>query len=223
MFDHLHGQFAVALWDAPAAALDPGPRPLRHLSALLDRSSGDWLLFGSEIKALLASGMVPSAPTCAASTTSSPSSPCPARSPASRAFQLAARPFPRCRLGSGTERVSRDRIYWEIDFPDSGQEEDGTAKALTDRFEEVMLGAVEQRLRADVPVVSYLSGGVDSSIVVAMASKVRGQPIPTFTIRIEDPKLDETSEAGIVARHVGSKPSVVECRRGRGAEHLPRA
>ena len=39
--------------------------------------------------------------------------------------------------------------------------------------------------RADVPVVSYLSGGVDSSVVVAMASKVRGSPIPCFTIRIK--------------------------------------
>ena len=55
----------------------------------------------------------------------------------------------------------------------------------------MLLDAVKRRLRADVPVVSYLSGGVDSSIVVAMASKVRGSPIPSFTIRIEDPKLDE--------------------------------
>jgi len=56
--------------------------------------------------------------------------------------------------------------------------------ALVDEFEEVLLGAVERRLRADVPVVSYLSGGIDSSIVVALAGKVRGSPIPTFTIRI---------------------------------------
>ena len=58
-----------------------------------------------------------------------------------------------------------------------------------------MLAAVERRLRADVPVVSYLSGGVDSSIVVALACKVRGRPIPTFTIRDRRPELDETSEA----------------------------
>ena len=55
-----------------------------------------------------------------------------------------------------------------------------------------------------MPVVSYLSGGVDSSMVVAMASQVRGSPIPTFTIQIKDPKLDETTEAAIVARHVGA-------------------
>ena len=64
MFEQLRGQFAVALWDEPAAARRPGPRPLRHLSAVLDaqRRSGDWLLFASEIKALLASGMVEARP-----------------------------------------------------------------------------------------------------------------------------------------------------------------
>ncbi len=78
-----------------------------------------------------------------------------------------------------------------------------------DRFDQALYAAVEKRLRADVPVVSYLSGGVDSSIVVAMACKVRGEPIPTFTIRIDDPQLDETSEAGIVSRHLGCRPTVV--------------
>src|SRR5213078_672645 len=51
------------------------------------------------------------------------------------------------------------RFYWQMDFPDQGQEEDGDAKTLTDRFERVLMAAVEKRLRADVPVVSYLSGG----------------------------------------------------------------
>ena len=58
-----------------------------------------------------------------------------------------------------------------------------------------MVAAVERRLRADVPVVSYLTGGVDSSIVVAWPARSAAQPIPTFTIRIADPRLDETSEA----------------------------
>ena len=61
----------------------------------------------------------------------------------------------------------------------------------------MLLDAVKRRLRADVPVVSYISGGVDSSVVVAMASKVRGTPIPSFTIRIKDRKLDESTEASV--------------------------
>ena len=52
-------------------------------------------------------------------------------------------------------------------------------------------------------------------MVVALASQVRGSPIPTFTIRIEDPKLDETNEAGVVARHIGAEPIVVDSGRTR--------
>src|SRR5439155_1424170 len=52
-------------------------------------------------------------------------------------------------------------------------------------------------------------GGVDSSVVVAMASKIRGTPIPAFTIQIQAKGLDETSEAAIVARHVGCDPTIV--------------
>ncbi len=60
------------------------------------------------------------------------------------------------------------------------------------------------------PVVSYLSGGIDSSIVVAMAAKLRGKSIPTFTIQIMTPHLDETSQAAVVSRHIGATPIVVQ-------------
>src|SRR5262249_30019814 len=111
----------------------------------------------------------------------------------------------------GTADVT-ERAYWEMDFPDQGDEEPGSSpERLIDQFEEVMMHAVERRLRADVPVVSYLSGGGGSSAGVALASYLRRQPIPTFTIQIKDPSLDETNEAAIVARHVGTRPVIVGC------------
>ena len=115
-------------------------------------------------------------------------------------------------LGQPEETATvTDRTYWEIDFPDRGEEDPGrNPKQLVDEFEAVLL-ARWNGVCADVPVVSYLSGGVDSSIVVALASHVRGEPIPTFTIQIKDPKLDETSAAAQVAHHIGSKPIIVGC------------
>ena len=108
---------------------------------------------------------------------------------------------------------SCERAYWEIDFPDRGQEDYASSgRQLADQLEEVLLGAVTRRLRADVPVVSYLSGGVDSSLVVALASQVRGKPIPTFTIRITRPDLDESERASLIARHIGVEPVVVIVR-----------
>jgi asparagine synthase (glutamine-hydrolysing) len=212
MLERLRGQFAFALFD----------RRRRRLLVARDRfgicplywsRQGDWLLFASEVKALLASGMVPARPDPRG---------------INHIFTFFALPgsvtcfegislllpghYLDVSLGeAGRPGQVRDRVYWEIDFPDRGQEEDGDAKKLVDGFEEVLVRAVDERLRADVPVVSYLSGGVDSSVVVALACKVRGRPIPTFTIQIDDPALDETSEAAVAARHVGSTPTVTRC------------
>jgi asparagine synthase (glutamine-hydrolysing) len=215
IFDHLRGQFALALWD----------RPRRRLVLARDRfgicplfwtrqqnHSGDWLLFASEIKALLASGLVEARPD---------------RRGINHIFTFFALPGPvTCfeginalepghylsveRTGRGPAKVV-DRTYWRVDFPDRGQEIRRPRQQLIEEWEGLLQRSVERRLRADVPVVSYLSGGVDSSLVVAMACRERGSPIPTFTIRIEDPVLDETVQAERVARHVGSVPTVVGC------------
>jgi asparagine synthase (glutamine-hydrolysing) len=212
MFTHLRGQFALALWDERRRELILA-RDRFGICPLYWTRRGDWLLFASEIKALLASGLVPARPDPRG---------------LAHVFTFFALPGPatcfegvRCllpghylhvRLDGPSGAAPEDRVYWEIDFPDRGAEEAGQdPQSLADEFEGVLLGAVERRLRADVPVVAYLSGGVDSSTVVALAGHVRGQPIPTFTIRIKDRRFDETGRAGLVARHVGTEPVVVEC------------
>ncbi|HZZ82366.1 MAG TPA: asparagine synthase (glutamine-hydrolyzing), partial [Gemmataceae bacterium] len=210
MFDHLRGQFAIALWDKKRHCIILA-RDHFGICPLFYSIQGDWLLFGSEIKALLASGLIDAKPDLRG---------------IDQAFNFFAVPGPatcfagvtlvqpgqflRIQLPDGRQAAKIDKhFYWQIDFPDQGKEEAGDQKALVDEFERAMLGAVDRRLRADVPVVSYLSGGIDSSLVVAMAAKIRGTPIPTFTIQIMDPKLDETSQAAVVSRHIGSTPIVV--------------
>jgi asparagine synthase (glutamine-hydrolysing) len=118
--------------------------------------------------------------------------------------------FDRCSDGAA---CIEDRIYWEIEFPDHGHEEIGRFPQLLNEFEEVLSRAVERRLRADVPVVSYLSGGIDSGMIAALARQIRGEPLPNFTIRITDPRLDETAPATQVAETLGTKPIVVPCSR----------
>jgi asparagine synthase (glutamine-hydrolysing) len=214
MFEHLRGQFAIALWDRRREQLILardrfGICPLFYTKQTT--ADGDRLIFGSEIKAILASGLVDARPDLRG---------------INQFFTMMSMPGPvTCFEGirslqpghflsvfPGRPPRVRDNIYWEIDFPDQGQEEfGGNEKDMVDAFEQVMLRSVDRRLRADVPVVSYLSGGVDSSLVVALACKTLGRAIPTFTIRIDDPELDETSGAGQVARHVGAEPVVVNC------------
>jgi asparagine synthase (glutamine-hydrolysing) len=214
MFDHLRGQFAIAVWDRKRRVIVLA-RDHFGICPLYFSIQNDWLLFGSEIKALLASGMIdprpdlrgidqafnffslPGPATCFAGVTS-----------------MQPGQYMRIPLGEPSPvrgRLPERKYYWQIDFPDQGQEDrESDPKKLVDEFERVMLGAVDRRLRADVPVVSYLSGGIDSSIVVAMAAKIRGTPIPTFTIQIMDPKLDETDQAAVTSRHIGSTPIVVQ-------------
>lgn len=213
-FDHLQGQFAFALLDQVEKRLLLG-RDRFGIAPLYWTRQGDWLLFASEIKALLASGMVTARPDPLG---------------IQQTFSYFAQPGPMtCFEGIQllqpghyldvslakddiTPGTIQDRAYWEMDFPDRGQERDGNREELTDQLEELLLQAVDRRLRADVPVVSYLSGGVDSSLVVAMANHLRDKPVPVFTIQVQDDRLDESSAAGIVTRHVGSEPTVLPLR-----------
>jgi len=207
MWDHLKGQFAVALFDRKRRRVVLG-RDRFGVCPLYWAKSDGWLLFGSEIKAILASGMIDAAPDTRG---------------INHLFTFLALPGPQtCFAGiqllppghyldlrlDGPAQM-QEKAYWTLEFPDQGDEDRRDLATLTDEFERILLASVERRLRADVEVVSYLSGGVDSSLVVAMASKIRGTPIPAFTLQIKAKGLDETSQAAIVARHVGCTPTVV--------------
>jgi asparagine synthase (glutamine-hydrolysing) len=213
LFEHLRGQFAVALWDERRRQVILA-RDRFGICPLVYAQRDGWLLFASEIKALLASGLLPAEPDLLG---------------INQVFTFFALPGPmtcfrgvrtllpgrylRVQLGTSPEVPARveERTYWEMDFPDLGSEERGDRRLLLDDFEAVLRRAVDKRLRADVPVVSYLSGGVDSGTVVALATLSRGRSIPTFTIQITEPTLDETGPATRVARQVGVDPIVVRC------------
>jgi asparagine synthase (glutamine-hydrolysing) len=213
MFEQLLGQFALALWDERRHCLILG-RDRFGICPLYWTRQRDWLLFASEIKALLASGMVPARPDLHG---------------IDHIFTFSALPgpvtcFEGVRLlppgrylqiipGNDRDAASKvnERTYWELDFPNRGDEDPGDdPRALVDRFEQLMLQAVEKRLRADVPVGAYLSGGVDSSMITALACHIKGPAINTYTVRVKAPELDELSAANLVARHIGTKPPIVQ-------------
>src|SRR5262249_14600248 len=174
MLEKLRGQFAFALWDENRQRLLLARDRFGICPLYCSRrrtAQGELLLFASEVKALLASGLVSARPDPRG---------------INHAFTFFALAGPGTCFQDGqillpvhyltidlgrpgeSARV-QDRTYWEIDFPDAGHEEDGgglfagrSAERIVDDYEAVMMRATEKRLRADVPVVSYLSGGVDS-------------------------------------------------------------
>jgi len=213
LWKHLRGQFAVCLWDSRTGEVvlgrdRSGIAPLHYTTQVID--GGPWLLFASEMKALFASGFVKAEANPAG---------------LNHIFTFFAQPGP-ATVFRGIQQLLPGRYlhiqpgsadlaqqtYWQVTYPDAGQEDYGRDEAsIVNRFEELLYAAVERRLRADVPVVSYLSGGVDSSLVVAMACKVLKRPIPTFTVSVKRDSLNEDGEALQTANYLNCKPVMVPC------------
>ncbi len=101
----------------------------------------------------------------------------------------------------------RPRVYWDL----RAVAEAGTAMPLTadaeelaDTLESLLSHAVGLRMAADVPLGAFLSGGVDSSLVVALMQQQSSRPIRTFTIGFSQREYDEAPFAAAVARHLGT-------------------
>jgi asparagine synthase (glutamine-hydrolysing) len=217
MFERARGQFAVSLWDRNTRTLILG-RDRVGICPLYVAERDGWLLWGSEIKALLASGLVAAQPDpkgidhlfsffCAGTT---------------RTFFEGVRSIPPghfIRVRDG--RVSQHK-YWDLDFPNQGDErrlDDPTP--LRDELEHLMRQAVERRLRGDVPVVSYISGGLDSTVVLGLSSRHRGEAVPSFTIGLDRAGPDERASAAESASVLGSELTVVTMDRRRIADAFP--
>lgn len=197
MLGRLNGQFAFALYDrrneSVLLARDRfGVRPLFYAER---RGS---LYFGSECKALFASGDVAAEPDPAG---------------VNEVFTFwAARP-PRTpflgvrSLEPGCYAIWRDGAlrharYYAPDYPG-----DETHDALNE-LDELLTSAVGLRLRADVPVGGYLSGGLDSTITCTLAAKAAPHQLRTFSVAFDNPAYDESGYQRLVADAVGSRHAV---------------
>ncbi len=107
------------------------------------------------------------------------------------------------------------RPYWEFRFQPLSPPPDEAE--VIERLEELLRQAVQRRLMSDVPLGAFLSGGLDSSTVVALMAELSDRPVRTFTIGFEESDYSELEDARIVARHVGTdhhemivKPSALD-------------
>lgn len=201
-FKRFNGQWAVALWDSDSSTLvlarDPfGVRPL-YISEWQGR-----LHFASEIKALFAGGL------------DRPRRIDPVG--LDQVFTFWTSVAPRTvfegieELDPGTVRTYRGgRVLHsrcvEAQYPTSKSA--GFTATLDEAVEEVR-SALEtatslRMLRADVPVGSYLSGGLDSSLVAALGLRAKGQNFCTFSLRFEDSEYDETPYQRLMSESLGS-------------------
>ena len=190
--DRLRGMFAFAIWD----------RRLQRLFAARDRfgqkpffysAPGDRFLFASEVKGLLAARV--------------PAEPEPAAIDYYLTFRFVPPPLTMLRdvrklaaghylmWSRGELRVER---WWELEFREDASRPDNDWLAeLAERLRD----AVESHLVSDVPVGALLSGGLDSSLVVALMAQAQGASVSTFAIGSDVQSYDERPHARLVAAH----------------------
>jgi asparagine synthase (glutamine-hydrolysing) len=105
------------------------------------------------------------------------------------------------------QREVKEQIYWSaLQVAESGvaQPFSGTAGQAVDKLETLLKSAVQQQMMADVPLGAFLSGGVDSSLVVALMQAHSAQPVKTFTIGFNENGYNEAGYAKAVAKHLGT-------------------
>jgi asparagine synthase (glutamine-hydrolysing) len=195
--ERLEGMFAFAIWDERhdrlLLARDPlGQKPLFYAR------EGDELLFASELKAILAVRRRP-----------------PELDPEALHHYLSLRfvPPPRtmfrgiAKLPAGHYLVfdrgaSRVERYWSLDFRAKSQLSE---EELLEELEERLSRAVVSHLVSDVPVGAMLSGGLDSSMIVALMARAGARPFETFSIGVAEQSFNELPYARMVAETCGTR------------------
>jgi asparagine synthase (glutamine-hydrolysing) len=210
--ERLHGMFALALWDARRERLVLARDRVGKKPLLWTRLPSGAIAFASELKALtlvpgvsrelnlraldayLALQYVPHDET---------------------ALEQIGKVPPGHSLVFEGGGIAVER-YWTLEPVEAPADEDVPA-----RVREVVEAAVARRLVADVPLGALLSGGIDSSVVVAAMAKASTEPVRTFTVGFEDARYDERAYARAIAERYGTRHEEIVLEAD-VAEALPR-
>lgn len=202
----LNGQFAIAIWDTIRRRLflardRLGVRPLFYTE-----TNDGTFLFASEIKSLFADPRVSRELN-------------PARIAEVFTFWAAQTPntvfrgireLPPAHWLLVDEAATRNERYWVCQFiPDTDRPQERDVDNLVEEFRALLVDSCRIRLRADVPVGAYLSGGLDSSTIAAVVRRHTSNRLTTFSIAFADDQFDESSFQLEMARSLGTEHHVV--------------
>jgi asparagine synthase (glutamine-hydrolysing) len=194
---HLRGEFAFVIWDEGNQTLFAA-RDRFGIKPLFYARVGGALYLASEVKALFAAGvpagwdresMFQSLFLCADQ---------------DRTLFKEVRQVPpghHLIARAGSLRLS---CYWDADYPRARDETNQTEAACVEQVRSLLDEAVRLRMRADVPVGCYVSGGVDSSSVLGLARAHANDRVAAFTVAFDHPDYDESASARRTAAHVGA-------------------
>lgn len=214
------GMFAFALWDREARTLTLGRDRLGEKPLFYGWQRGCFL-FGSELKALRAHpafeggidrgalalymrhNCIPAPHSIHPGIRKLP--------PASLLYVSLARPEP---------QISS---YWSaLESTRQAGTFQGSERDAVDALDRLLRDAIRQQMVADVPLGAFLSGGVDSSAVVALMQAMSSRPVKTFTIGFNEGAFDEAVHAKAVARHLGTEHDELYVTGGQAMDVIPR-
>ena len=195
---HLRGMFAFAIWDRNQRSLFIA-RDRLGIKPLYYTLTPERLLFGSEIKTLLTAGVRPEF-----DRTALPEFLAFGYLSGETTFYSGIRKLmPGHTMEIGLEGHPDIRRYWDLDASQVHESRDETHYVRS--YRELLEGAVNSHLMSDVPLGVFLSGGLDSSAVAALMTKIRREPIETFSVGYSEQTFSELPFARTVANQIGSQ------------------
>jgi asparagine synthase (glutamine-hydrolysing) len=202
----LNGQFAIAIWDKTKQELflardRIGIRPLFYTTV------GDSFIFASEIKSFLEFPQFnPKISAKALSEYFTFWTSAASNTAFENVLELAPGSYMICNATSKTIKS-----YWELPIKKPNEYKFNTAEEASEEFEAIFTDAVKLRLRADVPVAAYLSGGLDSSITTSFIKKITPNSLRTFSIGFTEKDFDESSYQNTAQAYFKTEHSSITC------------
>lgn len=202
----LNGQFSIAIWDRKKRSLLLA-RDRMGITPLFFYRSKDFFVFSSEIKALLVHKAVPKE----------------INGKALDQIYTFWVPVGKHTILSGIEELPPGKMlllrdgkvdissYWEWPFPSRVEDTTAVFEKEKERFVDVLDKAVGLRLRADVEVGAYLSGGIDSSAITALAARRIPASLKSYSVAFDEKDYDERSYQNLVARLCRTKHTMINC------------
>lgn len=215
--DRLNGAFAFAVWDRMSERLFLA-RDRLGIRPMFIAEAGGAFFFGSEIKAIFEDARVERRldPLGLSEVFT-----LWATRPDKSAFAGVRELPPGCYLELGPKRQLRERRWWSLDFspPEAARTE--PEAELAEELLSLLTDSTKLRLRADVPVGAYLSGGLDSSATAALVKKSTNQTLRSFSLSFEDPLFDESEFQEKMAGALGVELSTIRVNGPQIAEAFP--
>lgn len=217
MLRRLIGAFAIAIWDREKSELFLARDRLGIRPLFLADCAGA-LLFASEAKALLRhEGMQRVLDPLAMLEVFTLWGAAPERS----AFEGVRELAPGTWLRVGADGRRSEQCWWRLEFAERGGQRQESADVLKEELLALLTDATRLRLRADVPVGAYLSGGLDSSAIAALVRRETTQELRSFAVRFADRRFDEREHQDRMAAALGTQLQAVEISGRDVAEVFP--